>query len=477
VASAAAPPTTPAPPPSADLGLYLPKERAGGFTSCFDPDSAALRAIDKADRIEPTHAFPSAALADDLRDFKAALQKRYPGYAELAQDPGWDVDRYFADWEAGIRAAGPTVTFEEGVLRPFVGLRVQHRDNHLMPWKYGIRLTQRPELVLSEYQARRAFEPRALAACTFGEHAPIAGTLRVSRELGPHGVVDVAVLTAHGTADAIDATCGSETVRFERRPAAPVTRKDGAPVYEWHPAGDAAVIVVRELDGTPEALATLEHIAADYDAHRANKTLVFDFRGNGGGNDGYIHAWIEKAVRGTWRGAYSEVKVTGAELPCGEWNDLVLRQIDADTVDRPAAKDERDAAMQAALAKLRGASVQRFNPTLNTTTAAHPYPGRVFAIVDRDSGSSGESGPDMLRAAMGATIVGERSAGFLEYGNIRPWIMPRTGIGWWMPSKRNYYPGPRDAVGLPVDVYLAPELLGKPADELVAVLEAMKPRK
>ena len=29
--------------------------------------------------------------------------------------------------------------------------------------------------------------------------------------------------------------------RFERRPAAPVTRKDGAPVYEWHPAGDAAV--------------------------------------------------------------------------------------------------------------------------------------------------------------------------------------------------------------------------------------------
>ena len=106
VASASPSAATPVAAPPANLGLYLPKDRAGGFTSCFDPDSATLRAIDKGDRRKETDAFPSAALADDVRDLKAALQKRYAGYPELAQDPAWDVDRYFADWEAGIRAAG-----------------------------------------------------------------------------------------------------------------------------------------------------------------------------------------------------------------------------------------------------------------------------------------------------------------------------------------------------------------------------------
>ena len=369
------------------------------------------------------------------------------------------------------------MTLEEGILRPFLGLRVEHRDNHLMPWGYGMRLTQRPELVLSEYQVRRKFEPKALAACTFGEHPPLPGTLRASRELGPHGVDDVTVLTAHGTADAIEATCGSETVRFDRRPPPSVpSRKDG-PVYEWHPTGDAAIVVVRHLDGYPQELARLEQIAADYDAHRAKRTVVFDFRGNGGGNDGYIYAWVQKAVRGTWPAPYAEVKVTGAELPCGGWNNLVLRQIDADLVDTPAAKSEREATMQAALADLKVATVQSVDMAPITTTAAHPYAGRVFAIVDRSSASSGESGPEILRAAMGAMIVGERSAGFMEFGNERAWIMPRTGIGWWMASKRNYYEQPHEAVGLPVDAYLAPELLGKPADELVKVLEGLRPAK
>ena len=191
------------------------------------------------------------------------------------------------------------------------------------------------------------------------------------------------MLTARGTADAIDATCGAETVRFERRVAASTPRNKDAPVYEWHPTGDAAVVIVRHLDGSPAERARLEQIAADYDAHRAKKTVVFDFRGNGGGNDGYVYAWAAKAVRGTWPAPYAEVKVTGAELPCGEWNNLVLRQIDADAVDTPTAKSERDTAMQSALASLKGATVQSVDMAPITNTAAHPYGGRVFAIVDR----------------------------------------------------------------------------------------------
>ena len=48
--------------------------------------------------------------------------------------------------------------------------------------------------------------------------------------------------------------------------------------------------------------------------------------------------------------------------------------------------------------------------------------------------------------------------------------MPRTGIVWNMASKRNFYPSPRDGVGLPVALYLAPEVLEEPVEELLPLL-------
>jgi hypothetical protein len=465
----------PAPPPPAAplLGVYLPADRAASFTSCLDPDSPALRAIVKRARWKETEGVPAVALADDVRDLHAAMKKRYAGYAELAEHPTFDPDLYFAEWETLVRAQHETVTFEDGILRPLIGIRQVHPDNHLAPWGFGGRLTRRPELAVSEYQVHRTFTDGALAACVFGDAKPMPGTLRVARELGAHGLADIATFTSAGTADAIVASCGGGDVRFDRRVSTATGAKETDPVYEWRAAGDAAVIVVRRLWGPPEAEAKLRQLAADYDAQRAKKTIVFDFRGNGGGDDGYVSAWIEKAVRGTWKTPYVEVKVTGAELPCGDWNALVTDQISYDRVDLPDAKAERDAFWPKALAALKTATVVAADISDVTTNAAHPYAGRVFVLVDHASGSSGESGPDMLRSALGATIVGERTGGYLEYGNIRPWVMPRTGIVWGMASKRNYYPGPREAVGLPVPIYLPPDLLEKPVEELLPLLEAL----
>ena len=51
-------------------------------------------------------------------------------------------------------------------------------------------------------------------------------------------------------------------------------------------------------------------------------------------------------------------------------------------------------------------------------------------------------------------MIGERTAGFLEYGEVVTVVLPRTGLFWEMPTKRFYYPEPREAVGIPVDAYL-----------------------
>jgi hypothetical protein len=464
------PPKPNAAPPS--LGLYLPPDRAGSFSSCLDPDSPALRAIVKRDPWKPTDPIPTAALADDVRDLQEAMKKRYAGYPEMMQHPTWDPDLYFREWETQL-AAHDSVTFEDGVIRPLIGIRRVHRDNHLAPWGWGGNLARNIELAVSEYQVRRAFTKEALAACVLLDPRPLPGTLRTAREVEKNGVYDVTTFTAVGTTEAVIASCGGKDVRFDRRMSAATRPKDTDAAYEWRAVGDAAVVTVRRLYGSPADETKLRQMAVDYDAYRAKKTIVFDFRGNGGGDDGYVFAWIEKAVRGTWKAPYVEVKVSGAALPCGDWNGMVTQQIEYDRVDAPDAKADRAGFFQKALDELRASPVQVADASDITTRAEHPYAGRVFVLVDRLSGSSGESGPDMLRAALGATIVGERTAGFMEYGNVRPWIMPRTGIAWGMATKRNYYDGPRETVGLPVPVYLAPELLEKPVDDLLPLLESL----
>ena len=68
-----------------------------------------------------------------------------------------------------------------------------------------------------------------------------------------------------------------------------------------------------------------------------------------------------------------------------------------------------------------------------------PYKGRIFVLIDRQCGSSGESAADMLREGLGATLVGERTAGLQEYGNVRLLALPRTLLVVHFATKRNYF--------------------------------------
>jgi len=482
VALACAPPPTPprhattAAPPAADaappLGVYLPKERAAGSPYCLDPDGAALRRAVAHARWEPNERVSAPALAEDVRDLHDAMEKIYAGYPELLEDPGFDVERFFDGWEAGLRAAGPTVSFANGVVAPLVALRRAHRDNHLAPWGWNGRLARRPELAIAEYQARRHFTHEELASCAFADARPLPGTLRAARGIDASGLVDLATFSAQSTAEAIVARCGGADVRFERRRSSTTYAPSDAPVYAWRLVNDVAVIVVRRLFGPPADLATLRRLADDYPAHAAAKAIVFDFRGNGGGDDSYVHAWIDRAVRGRWRPPYFEIGIVGARKPCGDWNELVAAQLRDGRADLPDARAARDAYWKKA-ALVTPDSVQSVDLADETASAPSPYRGRVFVLADRTSGSSGESGPEMLRASIGATLVGERTAGYLEYGNIRPWVMPRTGIVWGLASKRNYYPEPCEGVGLAPTYYLAPELVDAPVEKLLPLLLAL----
>jgi hypothetical protein len=417
------------------------------------------------------------ALADDVRDLHAAMEHLYAGYPELLQNPRFDVDQFFAAWEDGVRKAGATITFGEGVLKPFVELRKVQQDNHLAMFSWGVRLTRRPELVISEYQAEGHVAGLDAERCSFGGLVPMPGTVSVAREMSKERTVEISTFSARSTADALDVRCGDTTTRFERRPP-PRDEDTGAlPPYEWHTVGDATVISVRRLYGSPKDEATLAQLVKDYDLHRKKPVIVFDFRGNGGGNDGYVYRWIARAVRGPWPSAYLSLHDVQGASPCGDWNALVEHQIEYERVDDADAKRERDDYWKKTVPSPQDPVQILVGSKPEMGEAKAPYTGRVFVLVDRWAGSSGESAPDALRLALHATLIGERTAGFAEFGNIRPWIMPRTGIGWQLASKRNYYEAPRDGVGQPVAVYLDANRMDAPVDALVPLLERIPKEK
>jgi hypothetical protein len=196
----------------------------------------------------------------------------------------------------------------------------------------------------------------------------------------------------------------------------------------------------------------LEQLARDYPEHARFPHIVFDLRGNGGGNDGYVYDWISRAKAGTWFSG-ADTRVVGAIAPCDLWNPLVMMQILDGTVDTLKAR-----AVRTKLAAERGENPGQiryvFRNGLIADHAEQPYKGRIDVLVDRRAASSGESSAWVLQSALGAHLYGERTSGLFEYGDVRVFILPRTGIRYSFPTKRNWYETPLESVGVPVDAYL-----------------------
>ncbi len=449
--------------------LYLAAALAGGATYCLNPDSAALRAAIGRQKVPAQALFPSAALARDIEELHRMLRKQYAGYPELLQHRSFDVEAFFQRWVGELRGRAQTVPFAEGVIRYLVELKKHHADRHLQPTGWAMDLVGNPELEVAEYQGPA---PKAeLRSCRLPpDSGAFPGTLRTSlRAVGAGKTEPIVTVTVRGNrARTLELTCGEERAVLHRRGELPLPERKALPLYELRSHGELAVIQVRRLSGSPEELHALEQLPLEYDQHRKHGTLVFDFRGNGGGNDGYVFQWLERAKRGAFQMAPS-VEIEGALYPCRDWNSLVFSQIAYGQVDAPeaiAAREELRQGWPAAPLDIH----HRVSSGAVTMEADEPYPGKVYALVDRHSASSGESAPAALRAALGATLVGERTAGFLEYGNLQPFVLPETGILFWVPIVRRYYDPPAEQVGLEVDVYLDPAQLALPAEKLLPFL-------
>ena len=79
----------------------------------------------------------------------------------------------------------------------------------------------------------------------------------------------------------------------------------------------------------------------------------------------------------------------------------------------------------------------------------------------------------MLQHAMGGLLIGGRTAGMIEYGNIAPYLLPASGLHIGLTTKHNDFGAPVELVGLPGHAELDPSTpLGTVARTFDRVYEA-----
>jgi C-terminal processing protease CtpA/Prc len=280
-------------------------------------------------------------------------------------------------------------------------------------------------------------------------------------------------VSARAQGQTLELACGQRRITLTSRPR--VSREDGIskkPAYEWRRAGQVAIIRIRRFSGPPAELERLEQLVKDYPEHRRSPLIVVDMRGNAGGNDDYAYRWVAQAKRGPWQTVTGSVYPVGSFLPWKAWNDEVWAAISENRVDDPASVARRNELRQKWPPNTAGLSIA-FKPDRYQGDAKVPYKGRIFVLVDRPCGSSGESAALAFQGGLGAKLVGERTAGLMEYGNVRTLVLPRTHLVFQFATKRNYFLTPMEGLGTPVDVYLAPELITRPVEELIPLLKTL----
>jgi len=449
--------------------MYLPPSETGGSEYQFNPASVELRRAVKTD-VRKDDLLDARALADDLVFLRRALRKQYVGYPELLQLPDFDVEGLFDEHVARLRSGAAKVKYADSALALFLELKRHIEDRHLA--LYGPGWNPVPKDDYTEYQTVISGPAPALEGCAAPGGRPT--TLRVAPVLPASGRPgQLVTVSARAPGQSLELTCGQRRLTLTGRPRVPVEEElSKKPAYEWRRAGEAAIIRIRRYYGPPADVARLEQLARDYAEHRRAPLIVIDMRGNAGGDDDYADRWIAKARRGDWEKGTWSLNPVGSFLPWYVWNQEVWAAISEDRVDDPTSVARRTQLRDQWPRSPAELSIA-FKPDRAQGRAEVPYRGRVFVLVDRRCGSSGESAALAFRAGVGAKLVGERTAGLLEYGNARQLVLPRTRLVFQFATKRNYFPTPTEGLGVPVDVYLAPELMSKPAEELIPLLKTL----
>jgi Peptidase family S41 len=241
----------------------------------------------------------------------------------------------------------------------------------------------------------------------------------------------------------------------------PSTIRAGEPAFNTDPATPAVemseqsgvlCISLRRLWGGAEDDRRLWDWAADSLRCFEHDRMVVDLRGNGGGNDSITHRWISPVLP-----AAASVPGTSADwyvgdTPLNVWNTVAILEASRGAAAVPSW--HREHLRQPTPGDTLAIKVEHDDSPL--PTGERPWSGEMLVLTDCNTASAGEWSAWMLQHALSARLVGGRTAGVIEYGNIAPYLLPASGLHVMLPTKHNDLGQPVELVGLPVHAQLDP---------------------
>jgi hypothetical protein len=180
------------------------------------------------------------------------------------------------------------------------------------------------------------------------------------------------------------------------------------------------------------------------------KNWIIDVRGNGGGSDSVYYPILP------WIISNETIRVSASWLVT-EDNKSAQKRI-CDDNDRA----DCDAKVQEILDSMKGvangdfASQTKSTGLLFTPPSNHPKAEKVAVLIDNKCASSCEEFILLLKQSFNVKTLGQRTAGLLDYSNLRPYQLPSGKRElWYATSRSNRLPYfPIDSYGIAPDIYL-----------------------
>jgi hypothetical protein len=166
-------------------------------------------------------------------------------------------------------------------------------------------------------------------------------------------------------------------------------------MLRWPPNAPLPTLAVGTMD---ERIG--QKIVPSADTLRQQPAVLLDLRGNGGGSDAPAIAWCRRLARQSFEWIASIQPRSRQTDPLRRYATRLGGRLDPDAPDGPPGE-----------------------------VAPQAYAGRLVVLVDKDVASSGETFTQMAAQVSGAVLIGENTAGCVDYGNVdtkRP--LPHSGI-------------------------------------------------